>query len=183
MTKILTILIVLFLCSPCIAQINDSIVAEIKKSYSEIRNNINSYDSKLINESEETIESGQVTGYYKNGELKYIQVIGLGETGKIQTEYYFKNEKLIFVFDQNFSYNRPIYWDKKTAEENGDDEVFDSKKTTVIKDWYYFNDEKLFLWIDNEKNKVDLTLGTNTIVGRGLIAHCYKLINDLKNKN
>jgi len=40
----------------------------------------------------------------------------------------------------------------------------------------------LFLWLDNNKKEVDLTLGTNTIVGQGLLAHCYKMKNELRNK-
>ena len=88
--------------------------------------------------------------------------------------------KLIFAFEQEFNYNRPIYWDEKRAKENGDDEAFDTDKTTVKEDRYYFNNGKLFLWLDNEKKEKNLNNGNNSTAGKELIAQCYKLKNKLK---
>lgn len=107
-------------------------------------------------------------------------MVWFGETGKRMTEYYFDNEKLIFAFDQVFLYNRPIYWDEKTAKEYDDKEVFDAKKTTVEENRYYFNNEDLFQWLDNEKNEKDVTIATNSIVGKELLAHCYKMKDEFK---
>jgi len=181
MKKLLIILSLIFLTSNFLfAQDNDSLVKDIRLKYSEIRANLDSYDTTMIEIWGESTEGGQATAYYDNGNLKLIEVVWLGETGKNQIEYYFNNGKLIFAFDQNFEYNRPIYWDEKTAKENGDNEIFDPKKTTVKEDRYYFNNEKLFLWLDNDKKEVDLTMGTNSIKGQGLIAHCYKMKDKLK---
>jgi len=161
-------------------QDKDSLVKDIRSKYTEIRTNLDSYDTTMIEIWDESTEGGQATAYYDNGNLKLIDVVWLGETGKNQIEYYFSDGQLIFAFDQDFDYNRPIYWDEETAKENGDNEVFDPKKTTVKEDRYYFNNEKLFLWLNNERQEQDLTMGTNSIVGQGLIAHCYKMKDDLK---
>lgn len=162
------------------AQNNDSLLSDIREKYKVIRENLASYDTAMIEIWDESTEGGQATAYYYNFDLKIIEVVWLGETGKKIIDYYFDNGQLFFAFDQDFDYNRPIYWDKKTAEENGDNEIFDSNKTTVSADRYYFKNEKLFLWLDNDKKEVDLTLGTNSIVGQGLIAHCYKMKDKLK---
>lgn len=162
------------------AQNKDSLIKKIRVHYIQIRENLGSYDTTIIQILRESTEGGQATGYYDNVELKLIEVVWLGETGKHQIEYYINDGKLIFAFDQYFDYNRPIYWDKKTAKENGDDEVFDTTKTKVKGDRYYFDNEKLFLWLDNDKKEQDLTMGTNSIVGQGLIAHCYKMRDELK---
>ena len=162
------------------AQNKDSLVKDIRTKYIEIRANLASYDTTMIEIWNESTEGGQATAYYNHEDLKLIEVVWLGETGKHRIEYYFNDRKLIFAFDQYFEYNRPIYWDEKTAKENGDNEVFDPKKTTVKEDRYYFNNEKLFLWLDNDKKEQDLTMGTNSIVGQGLIAHCYKMKEKLK---
>jgi hypothetical protein len=61
-----------------------------------------------------------------------------------------------------------------------DNEVFDPNKTTVIEDRYYFKYEKLILWLNNDGKSVDLLLGTNSLVGQGLIAQAYKLREYLK---
>ena len=181
MKRLLSISILIFLTSNfLLAQNKDSLVKDIRSKYTEIRTNLDSYDTTMIEIWDESTEGGQATAYYDKGDLKLIEVLWLGETGKKQIEYYFNDGKLIFAFDQDFDYNRPIYWDEKTAEENGDKEVFDPKKTTVKEDRYYFNNEKLFLWIDNDKKEVDLSMGTNSITGQGLIAHCYKMRDELK---
>lgn len=160
-------------------QDKDSLVKDIRSKYTEIRTNLDSYDTTMVEIWDESTEGGQATAYYENGDLKLIEVVWLGETGKHQIEYYFNDGKLIFAFDQDFDYNRPN-WDEKTAKGNGDNEVFDPKKTTVKEDRYCFNNEKLFLWLDNDKKEQDLTMSTNSIVGQGLIAHCYKMRDELK---
>ena len=181
MTKLFNILFFLFLASSSlVAQNTDSLTQDIRIKYNYIRTNLPSFDTTMIDIWDESTEGGQGTAFYENSKLKLIQVVWLGENGKNMVEYYFDNGKLIFAFDQAFKYNRPIYWDEKKAKEFDDKEVFDPKKTTVTEDRYYFNNEVLYLWLDNEKKEMDLTMGTNSIVGKGLIAHCYKMKDDLK---
>ena len=176
MTKLLIISSFILLTSNLlVAQDKDLLVKNIRLKYSEIRANIDLYDTILVQ-----TEGSQTTAYYDNGDLRLIEVIWFGEIGKNQIEYYINDGELIFAFDQDFDYNRPIYWDEETAKENGDNEAFDPNKTKVKGDRYYFNDEKLFLWIDNDKQEQDLTMGTNSIVGKGLVAHCNKMKGELK---
>ncbi len=180
MTRLIIISTIILLSSNFLfGQDKYSLVKDIRLKYNEIRTNLDSYNTTKIQIWDESTEGGQATAYYNNGNLKLIEVVWLGETGKNQIEYYFSDGRLIFAFDQDFDYTRPIYWDKKTAKENGDNEVFDPKKTTVKEDRYYFDNEKLFLWLDNDKKEQDLTMGTNSIVGQGLIAHCYKMKDEL----
>lgn len=180
--KLLLISTFFFLTSNFLfAQDKDSLIKDIRGKYAEIRANLKCYSTTMMEIWGESTEGGQATAYYDNGDLKLIEVLWLGETGKNQIEYYFNDGKLIFAFDQDFDYNRPIYWDDKTAKENGDNEAFDPKKTAVKEDRYYFYNEKLFLWLDNDKKEQDLTEGTNSVVGQGLIAHCYKIKDELKN--
>jgi hypothetical protein len=181
MTRLLIISVYILLSSNFLfAQNKDSLIKDIRIEYSEIRANLDSYDTTMTEIWGESTEGGQATAYYDNEDLKLIEVIRFGETGENQIEYYFNNGELIFSFEQNFKYNRPIYWDEEIAKENGDNEAFDPEKTTVKEDRYYFNNEKLFLWLNYEKKEQDLTMGTNSIVGQGLIAHCYKVKDELK---
>jgi hypothetical protein len=50
----------------------------------------------------------------------------------------------------------------------------------IKEDRYYFKNENLFLWLDNNQEEQDLTTDTNATVGKELIAYCYKMINELK---
>lgn len=174
------LLLVFITLNGSFAQDNDLLVKDIRKNYYHIRENLDSYDTTMIQIWDESTEGGEAIGFYDKEEVKLVEVVLLGETGKHKIEYYFHNGKLIFVFNQKFVYNRPIYWDEQTAKANGDDEFFDPNKTTVTEDRYYFNDEKLFLWLDNDRNEVDLAKGNNAIAGKRLIADSYKLRDELK---
>lgn len=164
-----------------VAQSTNSRINDIRVMYNNIKTHLASYDTTMNVIFGESTEGGHSIAYYdKDNDIKLIEITWFGETGKRITEYYFDNQKLFFAVDQNIIYNRPIYWDKKEAKEMNDKEAFDPKKTKVKVDRYYFKNEKLFLWLDKKKNSVDLTLGTNKLVGQGLIVHAYKLRNELK---
>ena len=175
---ILTLLI--FGTGHCFAQSNDSIISDIRTKYQHIRDNLKSYDTTMIDIWDESTEGGQGTAFYDGNSLRLIETIWFGETGKRKTEYYFDNGQLFFAFDTDCEYNRPIYWDEKKAKEFNDSITFDPNKTIVKEDRYYFHNEKLIRWLDNDKKEIDLLLGTNSIVGQGLKAHAYKMKDKLK---
>jgi len=57
--------------------------------------------------------------------------------------------------------------------------MFDPNKTKITEDRYYFYQAQLIRWLDNDKNEVDLTAGTNALVGMSLIAHANKIRDQL----
>jgi hypothetical protein len=152
----------------------DSTIKEIQSKQKIIRENYERYDTVKIAIMDESTEGGDGIGYYDGEELKFIEVNWYGETGKRTIEYYFDNGKLMFAFNRDFIYNRPIYWDAGLAKELGDDEVFDSQKTVIEEDRYYFKDDKLFQWLDNDNKAVDLTK-INSKVEREIVSHAYEM--------
>jgi hypothetical protein len=128
-----------------------------------------SYVKKFPEIELNTTEGGHVTAYFNSENLKLIEIIEFGETGKNITQYYFKNRKLFFAFNQRYYYNIPIY-----------NKEFDPNKTTIIEDRYYFHKEKLFIWLDNDKNKVDLTLKINKAIGKKFVNYTKKIKYELK---
>ena len=175
----LIIYVILFGAYSSCAQSTDSLIKDIRAKYQTIRSNVKSYDTKSRDEWDESTEGGQIIGYYKKKDLKLIEGFYFGETGKLEIEYYFDNGLLFFVFEKHYTYNRPIYWDEKHMQENNDTVVYDPRKTKIKLDRYYFHKEKLFRWLDNEK-EVDLSPGTNTHVGQELITRANKLQDKLK---
>lgn len=170
MKKTIIILTLLFFgLEPISAQSKEATLKEIRSEYKTIRNNMDFYIKRSSEIELNTTEGGHVTAYFDNDDLKLIEIIEFGETGKNITQYYFKNKKLFFAFDQQYRYNIPIY-----------NEEFDSNKTTIIEDRYYFHKEKLFLWLDNDKNKVDLTLKANKMIGKKFVDYTKKLKHELK---
>ncbi|MDO9399162.1 MAG: hypothetical protein Q7T79_00530 [bacterium] len=130
------------------------IMSAIKNDFSEINSKINTY--KIVEEdmSGESTDGGMVVYYFENKNLKKITATYLGETGKSVNEYYYKNKELIFVLDQNYEYNRPMYYDEKMAKEDNDEEIFDINKSKISEEKYYFYKNKLIMWIDEEKKEV-----------------------------
>jgi hypothetical protein len=175
---ILTIL--LFVSSAISAQSHDSAIKEIRTKYKYIRNNLNSFSLTKTDIWNESTEGGEGKAYFDKNDLKLIEIILYGETGKRIIEYYFDDEKLFFAFEQLFKYNAPIYLDKKRAKEEGYDVYFDPDKTTVNENRYYFENEILIQWLDNNKNEIDLTKDSNIKVGQELILHSNKMKEKLK---
>ena len=177
---ILALLFPSIACNYCIAQDDNNWVLDIRAKYHEIRGNLYAYDTTELDLWGESTEGGHAVVYYEGHDLKLVEVVWYGETGKHQTDYYLDSMEVIFVFDQNFYYNKPIYWDENRVKETGDNEVFDPTKTTVQENRYYFNNEKLFLWLDNDKKKQDMNLGKNLRVGVEIIIQFNELLSNLK---
>jgi hypothetical protein len=112
----------------------------------------------------ESTEGGSVKAYKHNNEIIKIVYSVYGEMGKATDEYYFENGKLIFVFTQEFQYNMPMYMEE-------------SKISKTIENRYYFYNEKLFLWLDPDKNEIDLNKAENT--SQNLLEDVNKLIESL----
>jgi len=162
------------------AQSQDSLINDIRTKYKDIKNNLSTYNKAKKDIWGESTEGGEGIAYYDENDIKLIMVTWYGESGKRIIEYYFDRSKLIFAFDRNFRYNVPMYMDKLTAKKNGFTEYFDSEKTIVVEDRYYFKNGNLFLWLDNDKKGVDLTLEPNIKVGKNLIIHSKEMREKLK---
>lgn len=178
------LLLTISICCPALsyAQSKDSLVNIVRKKYQQIRNDLKTYDTVSVDLEEESTEGGEATGYYAKKDLKLISLEYFGETGKKTIEYYFDKGQLFFAYERNYTYNRPIYWDKERMKENNDTEVHDPAKKKIEEDRYYFSGTKLIRWLDKDKKQADLTKGTNKLVGQGLIVHASK-IRDLLGAN
>lgn len=111
---------------------------------------------KSLNSYETAKIEAPATAYYEGNQIKLIV---FGEANKNGVDYYFSKGQLFFAFDFNY----------------------DKDKKIVVSNQYYFSNGKLILWLDNDQKKVDLSLGTNTLVGQGLKAHSSKIKNEFKN--
>ena len=121
---------------------------KIKKVYQKT-NDYKNYKTVIINDVEEflghgTDNGGSLTGYYKGDSLKkVIEWVGLSNK-VIQNEYYFDNDKLIFVYSTESRYKF-----------NDSTQSFDySKLENVFKGRYYFDHDKLIDTILNDKEYV-----------------------------
>lgn len=98
----------------------------------------------------ESAEGGEATYYYKNNRLEKIMARHYGETGQSLIEYYLLNGKLSFVFEKDYQYNRPLFYDAKAMKENNDMEAFDFEKSEITETRNYFEGGSLLHIVNSQ---------------------------------
>ena len=139
-----------------------------------------SCNSNSVEIWDESTEGGDAMAYYTEDGLKMIAVTWRYEAGKQLVEYYFDQGKLFFVFTKDFIYNRPVYWDKKQARLAKDGETFNPSQTKTEENRYYFKNQKLFLWTNNEQKVVKADITTNLTKGQALVDHAMSVKEKFK---
>jgi len=98
----------------------------------------------------ESAEGGEAVFYEQKGKLEKIMARLYGEMGQLFIEYYLLDGKLSFVFEKNYHYNRPLYYNEKAMKENNDTEAFDFKKSKITEARNYFEKGNLIYIINTE---------------------------------
>jgi hypothetical protein len=117
--KRLLILLIAFICSshntfsadknPINYAIDSvAIIKQIKSDFASINKKLKFYKKKNRDAFGMSAEGGEVTGYYSKGALKKIHCVFYGETGKVESDYYFNNSGLFFLYKKEIFYNKPI---------------------------------------------------------------------------
>lgn len=98
----------------------------------------------------ESAEGGEAVFYYKNKRLEKIIARHYGEMGQVLTEYYLLNGRLSFVFEKDYRYNRPLFYDEKAMKENNDTEAFDLEKSEITETRNYFEKGNLIHIVNSQ---------------------------------
>lgn len=132
--------------------VNDYLTEELKPIRENFKriNSISNWTSIDKKELWETTEGSEAHFYYKTGTLEKIITRDFGEMFQKLTEFYLLDNKLSFVFEKSFQYNRPIYYDSTMMKENNDTEVFDFEKSEIFEDRSYFINGKLIYQANNQ---------------------------------
>lgn len=93
----------------------------------------------------ESAEGGEATFYYTDKGLEKVIARHYGEMGQMLIEYYLMNGQLSFVFEKEYRYNRPLFYDTKAMKENNDTEAFDFNKSEVITTRNYFENGNIIM--------------------------------------
>lgn len=121
-----------------------SSISEVKNQYSKTTNSLNTLSKSKHSLNELSLEGGEVE-VYKNsdGEINFANLVLYGETYKVEYNFYFKNSVLFFVYEVSFAYNEPMY-----------SEGFDIDKAIKKVNRFYFVNEELAKWLDENKNSI-----------------------------
>lgn len=181
-TLALVCICLLFITPGVFAQSSKTRVQEIKQLTDHIRNNLADYDTVTSDIWGESTEGGHAIAYYNGNQLRYIETTHYAETGKTNAQYFFDKGQLVFAVKKDAHYNRPIYYDKKRAEEDGDTEFFDPSKSITETTTYFFSSEKLILLLDKDNKEVASATDGNSIAGADCIVQAEKLKKMLAKK-
>lgn len=114
-------------------------------------NSITQWTSILKRDIEgESAEGGEATFFFKGKRLEKILARHYGEMGQALIEYYLLNGQLSFVFQKDYKYNRPMFYDTKAMKENNDSEAFDFKKSEITETRNYFEKGDLFHIVNSQ---------------------------------
>lgn len=147
-TTILLLLTFTLCFAAASGQSKAKLLGAIRKEFKDI--NSDTTLKKVVLTDEEFLDQipdggGELTGFYKTGELKKIKSwIGLS-SGNAVFEFYFKDGKLIFVYEQFYSF----VYDKKQEELRLDttERTFEGR--------YYFADGKLIAQTTTGHNRFE----------------------------
>jgi hypothetical protein len=117
-----------------IAQEKDSI-SSIRERYAAINKNQAKYKAVKKELAGFSTEGGELTAYFDGSKIVKIAVTNNGETNSFFEEFYYSDEKLIFVYRKQEIYDKPMTKVVKTKESR-----------------FYFSDGQLIRWI-NENGK------------------------------
>lgn len=145
-------------------------------------NGVESWTEIIEEEISETTEGGEAYFYFLSGQLEKILVRNYGETFQNLAEYYLLDGKLSFVYEKNYQYNRPIYYDSANMTENNDTEVFDFERSQISEDRSYFENGQLFHQIRSEKDSEELMRSYLAREQKRITENYERLISVLKKK-
>lgn len=110
-------------------------ISAIRQRYAAINQNLPKYRVVKKELSGFSTEGGELSAYFDGAAIVKIAVINNGETNSFFEEFYYLNEKLIFVYRKQEIYDEPMSRVVKTKENR-----------------FYFTDGELIRWI-NENGK------------------------------
>lgn len=149
---------------------NEDLIKQIRNEYNLINKSIDSYskienndisvyeDLNPDNYSHESVDIYRLAminliRYYDNDKIRKAIVSFSGDRQDLISEYYYKNDSLIFVFKTQIDYEKPKWSDD-----------FNESEKEIIKNRFYFNDNNLIKWINSNNRVVDLSIKDGTTV-------------------
>ena len=149
MKRILTVAIAAILVSTCLANILGPLsiaaspqaedpTASIRRHYAEINRSVAKYKKVKKELWGFSAEGGLMVAYFYGRGIFKIAATFYGETGRASEEYYYWDDKLIFVLRTDHTYSKPL----------------SGKIVRTRTSRFYFSDDKLIRWIDEDGKQV-----------------------------
>lgn len=122
---------------PAHSQTDDPIKA-IREQYATINKSAASYKSVKKELSGYSAEGGELVAYFDGPKLMKMVATHMGESGNAVEEYYYHDDRLIFVFRKDSIYDKPM----------------SGKVARTAENRFYFGDDRLIRWIDENAKQI-----------------------------
>jgi hypothetical protein len=109
-----------------------STIRSIRQRYAAINRRVRKYRKVKKELSGFSLEGGELIAYFDGSRIVKMTASYFGESGKATEEYYYWNEKLIFVFRRDHTYDKPM----------------SGKIVSTRANRFYFSNDRLIRWID-----------------------------------
>ena len=123
---------------PAHAQTDDPIKT-IREQYAKINKDASGYKSVKKELSGFSAEGGELVAYFDGPKVMKIVANHFGEGGKAVEEYYYWDDRLIFVFRKDSIYDKPM----------------SGKVARTAENRFYFSNDRLVRWIDENSKQVE----------------------------
>lgn len=142
----ISVFILLFIaCTTSCKKKPEDAIADAKKKTAEINGKLKDYRLKQVDDIV-TPGRGNISGYYRDDEIKKIYAEHYSDTNRSFTSYYFDDGMLIFVTEENYKYNRPTTYTEEKALAEHDSVWYDDKKTKLEVSKLYLYKNTLIKW-------------------------------------
>lgn len=157
-------------------------VKEIKEKVVKINSKLNDYTKRQVDDLTSK-EGGQITGFYRDEEVKKIYAQRFGTTSRAFTEYYFDDGMLIYILKQEYIYNRPNNYTEEEAKAKGDSVWYDDRKTKLEVSRYFFNDNIMIKWVNADGANMPVNTPEFLDKQSAMWAETIILLKQLKEQN
>ena len=111
-------------------------------------------------------EGGELVAFTRGPSIVKLTATFYGEMGRATDEFYYANDKLIFIYRKHSHYNRPLT----------------GKVVRTIENRFYFKDDKLIRWIGEDGKQVSTTAPEFAQVENRLLASSKQFIDGARSK-
>mgnify|MGYP000467570392 FL=1 len=87
-----------------------------------------------------------------------------------------------FVYEKNYKYNRPLFYDVKAMKENNDTEAFDFDKSEITENRSYFVNGKLIHILNSEDCGAPFSSDYIAEEQKSILGEYSKLLKLIRNK-
>ena len=145
----LFVLLSLSFLNPALAQKVDPEIQAIQVKCQEIRQNLARYDTTVAHYNESPF-GGIGIAAYDEKRLRIMRVVTFGEAGRFDQDFFFNDQGLIALIEKRIEYEIPTLWNVKEEKRAFFTEQINKSHITVGEDHFYFKNDKLFLWVNDQ---------------------------------